>query len=111
MRYIAVRGSSGAGALTLGFAALLYWLLATIGGRNVLLAQIQQRLPAEAKLSWERAEGPAAGPLVLHGVRLTYLMADQHGQRAPAHPRLPEFTPQRALPDPSLRPLNRKSVV
>jgi len=105
LRYLAVRGSFVAGVLTLGFAALLYWLLATIGGRDVLLAQIQQRLPAEAKLTWERAEGPAAGPLVLYGVRFTYLMADKHGQRDPVHPRLLEFTAQRAMLDPALRPL------
>jgi translocation and assembly module TamB len=94
-----------AGLLTLGFAALLYWLLATIGGRDVLLAQIRQRLPAEAHLSWERAEGPASGPLVLHGVRFTYLMTDRHGQRDPAHPRLLEFSAQRVMLDPALRPL------
>ncbi|GAB3345908.1 translocation/assembly module TamB domain-containing protein [Lysobacter tyrosinilyticus] len=105
MRYLAVRGSLVAGVLTLGCAALLYWLLATIGGRNVLLAQIQQRLPAEAHLSWERAEGPASGPLVLHGVHFTYLMTDRHGQRDPAHPRLLEFTAKRVMLDPALRPL------
>ena len=105
LRWLAARGSLVAGVLTLGFAALLYWLLATIGGRDVLLAQIQQRLPAEARLSWERAEGPASGPLVLHGVRFTYLMTDRHGQRDPAHPRLLEFNAKRVMLDPALRPL------
>lgn len=105
MRWLAIRSSIVAGALTFGVAALLYWLLTTIGGRDVLLAQIQQRLPAEATLSWERAEGPASGPLVLHGVRFTYLMADKNGNRDPAHPRLLEFTAKRAMLDPALRPL------
>jgi len=105
MRWLAIRGSIVAGALTLAVAALLYWLLTTIGGRDVLLAQIQQRLPAEARLSWERAEGPASGPLVLHGVRFTYLMADKDGNRDPKHPRLLEFTAKRAMLDPALRPL------
>ena len=105
MRWLAIRSSIVAGVLTLGVAALLYWLLTTIGGRDVLLAQIKQRLPAEAKLTWERAEGPASGPLVLHGVRFTYLMADKDGKRDPAHPRLLEFTAKRAMLDPALRPL------
>ena len=105
MRWLAIRSSIVAGVLTLGVAALLYWLLTTIGGRDVLLAQIKQRLPAEAKLSWESAEGPASGPLVLHGVRFTYLMADKDGKRDPAHPRLLEFTAKRAMLDPALRPL------
>uniref|UniRef100_UPI00387E3A5F translocation/assembly module TamB domain-containing protein n=1 Tax=Agrilutibacter terrestris TaxID=2865112 RepID=UPI00387E3A5F len=94
-----------AGALTLGFAALLYWLLDTVGGRDVLLAQIRQRLPAEASLAWQRAEGPASGPLVLHGVRFTYVLADKDGRRDPAHPRLLEFTARRVVLDPALRPL------
>lgn len=105
MRYLAIRSGIIAGALALGVAALLYWLLTTIGGRDVLLAQIQQRLPADASLSWERAEGPASGPLVLHGMRFTYVMADKDGKRDPLHPRLLEFTARRALLDPALRPL------
>ena len=105
LRYLAIRSSLVAGVLTLGVAALLYWLLTTVGGRNVLLAQIKQRLPAEATLSWDRAEGPASGPLVLHGVRFTYLMADKDGKRDPRYPRLLEFTAQRVMLDPALRPL------
>ena len=105
MRWLAIRSSIVAGVLTLGVAALLYWLLTTIGGRDVLLAQIKQRLPAEAKLTWESAEGPASGPLVLHGLRFTYVLADKHGNRDPKHPRLLEFTAKRAMLDPALRPL------
>lgn len=55
LRWLAIRSSIVAGVLTLGVAALLYWLLTTIGGRDVLLAQIRQRLPAEAKLTLESA--------------------------------------------------------
>ncbi|GAB3381977.1 translocation/assembly module TamB domain-containing protein [Lysobacter fragariae] len=110
MRYVAIRGSFLAGVLTLAIAAFLYWLLGTIGGRNALLGQIQQRLPAEAELSWERAEGPASGPLTLHGVRFTYAMADKDGKRDPAHPRLLEFAAQRVMLDPALRPLLGKRL-
>ncbi|MFC5571187.1 translocation/assembly module TamB domain-containing protein [Lysobacter yangpyeongensis] len=105
LRWLAIRGSIVAGALTLGLAALLYWLLGTVGGRDVLLAQIQQRLPAEARLSWQRAEGPASGPLVLHGVRFRYVLADKDGKRDPAHPRVLEFAARRVTLDPALRPL------
>jgi hypothetical protein len=34
----------------------LYWLLQTVAGRDVLLAQIVARLPAGSSLTWERAE-------------------------------------------------------
>ncbi|KQY55188.1 pathogenicity protein [Lysobacter sp. Root494] len=105
LRWLAIRSSIVAGVVTLGVAALLYWLLTTIGGRDVLLAQIRQRLPAEAELTWESAEGPASGPLVLHGLRFTYVLADKHGNRDPKHPRLLEFTAKRAMLDPALRPL------
>ncbi len=105
LRWLAIRSGIVAAVLMLGAVALLYWLLTTVGGRDVLLAQIQQRLPAEARLSWERAEGPASGPLVLHGVRFTYVMADKDGKRDPQHPRLLEFTAKRAMVDPALRPL------
>ncbi|HLM54013.1 MAG TPA: translocation/assembly module TamB domain-containing protein, partial [Pseudoxanthomonas sp.] len=55
-------------ALIVGVIVLLYWLLQTVAGRDVLLAQIVARLPAGSTFTWERAEGPVAGPLILHGV-------------------------------------------
>lgn len=105
MRWLAVRASLLAGALTLAFAGFVYWLLATVGGRDMLLTQIQQRLPADASLSWERAEGPASGPLVLHGLRFRMVLADADGTRDPARPRVLEFTARRAMLDPAIRPL------
>ncbi|HWI24374.1 MAG TPA: translocation/assembly module TamB, partial [Lysobacter sp.] len=50
---------------------LAWWLLTTVRGRDVLLAQIVARLPAGASLTWQSAEGPASGPLSLHGVRFS----------------------------------------
>ncbi|MDQ2702026.1 MAG: translocation/assembly module TamB domain-containing protein [Pseudomonadota bacterium] len=50
---------------------LLAWLLQTVAGRDVLLNQIVSRLPAGATLTWTGAEGPAAGPLTLHGVHFS----------------------------------------
>ena len=50
---------------------LLTWLLNTVGGRDLLLRQIVARLPAGTSLVWDRAEGPASGPLTLHGVRFS----------------------------------------
>ena len=72
LRWLAIRGSLTAGALTIALALLAYWLLMTVGGRDVLLAQVQQRLPAGATLEWREAEGPASGPLTLRGVRFEY---------------------------------------
>src|SRR5690606_36806550 len=36
-------------------AVVAWWLLATLGGRDFLLAQVQSRLPAGTELSWGRA--------------------------------------------------------
>ena len=72
LRWLAIRGSLTAGALTIALAVLAYWLLMTVGGRDVLLAQVQQRLPAGATFEWREAEGPASGPLTLRGVRFAY---------------------------------------
>ena len=70
-RKLAIRSGVTAAVLGLLVGALLYWLLMTIGGRDMLLAQIVARLPAGATLTWQRAEGPASGPMTLHGVHFS----------------------------------------
>lgn len=72
-RRIALR--SGLGLLLLvGLAlGLLWWLVSTLAGRDMLLAQIKARLPANASLEWQSAEGPVRGPMVLHGVTFTWI--------------------------------------
>lgn len=55
-------------ALTVAAGVLLFWLLATAGGRDTLLARVVGLLPANS-LRWEKAEGTVYGPLVLHGLR------------------------------------------
>ena len=84
---------SGLGVLALVLAVLVavYWLLQTVAGRDVLLAQIVSRLPVDSSLTWERAEGPVAGPLVLHELEFRY--QDYR------------FTARRAVLDPDIRPL------
>ena len=62
MRVLAVRSVLLAGGLVLALVVLGYWLLTTVGGRDFLLAQIVARLPADAELSWSRAEGPPRAP-------------------------------------------------
>ncbi|WP_372016992.1 translocation/assembly module TamB domain-containing protein [Pseudoxanthomonas sp. 10H] len=76
---------------TLGMLLLLYWLLQTVAGRDVLLAQIISRLPVGATLTWEKVEGPIAGPLTIHGLDFRY--EDYR------------FTARRAYLDPDIRPL------
>jgi translocation and assembly module TamB len=78
-----------AGAL--GLMVLLYWLLQTVAGRDMLLAQIIARLPAGATLTWEKVEGPIVGPLTIHGLDFRY--EDYR------------FTARRAYLDPDIRPL------
>ncbi|SBV37291.1 hypothetical protein STPYR_12221 [uncultured Stenotrophomonas sp.] len=91
MRTLAIRSGIGMGALLLLALLALYWLLQTIAGRDVLLAQVVARLPANSSLTWSKAEGPLAGPLVLHDLDFRY--EDLH------------FTARRALLDPDIRPL------
>lgn len=71
MRYLAIRGGIGVAVLAVFVVGLLYWLLLTVAGRDLLLAQIVARLPADATLEWREAEGPAAGPLTLRDVVFT----------------------------------------
>lgn len=78
-------------ALVIGAVVLLYWLLQTVAGRDVLLAQIISRLPVGATLTWEKVEGPIVGPLTIHGLDFRY---DDY-----------RFTARRAYLDPDIRPL------
>ncbi|MFC0676320.1 translocation/assembly module TamB domain-containing protein [Lysobacter korlensis] len=96
-RKLAIRSSLIAGLLTLALAVFGYWLLTTIGGRELLLRQITARLPENATLTWEKAEGPASGPLTLHDVRFTW---DEV-----------VFTAELVTLDPALRPLFGRRVV
>ncbi|WP_206735887.1 hypothetical protein, partial [Pseudomonas syringae] len=41
----------------------VYWLLQTVAGRDVLLAQVVARLPVGATFTYGTVEGPVAGPL------------------------------------------------
>ena len=84
---------SGVGVLGLVLLGLLlvYWLLQTVAGRDVLLAQVVARLPVGASLTWSEVDGPVAGPLTLRDVDFRY--DDIH------------FTAERAYLEPDLRPL------
>ena len=70
-RRVAWRSAAGTLALIVMLALFAWWLLTTFGGRDFLLAQIVARLPAGTTLTWQGAEGPASGPLTLHGVRFS----------------------------------------
>ena len=70
-RTVALRSGLGTLALAVVAGLLLYWLLMTIGGRDVLLRQIVARLPADTALTWKSAEGPASGPMTLRGVHFS----------------------------------------
>nr|WP_255746377.1 translocation/assembly module TamB domain-containing protein [Lysobacter sp. CFH 32150] len=86
-------------ALVLLFALFVYWLLNTIGGRDLLLSQIVARLPEGTTLHWDSAEGPAAGPLTLHGVRFEHLSdVSVPGKRL-------VFNARTVTLDPAIRPL------
>jgi len=68
MRTLAIRSAIGTGVLVVLLCIGLYWLLQTVAGRDILLAQIQARLPADASLTYREVDGPIAGPLTLRGV-------------------------------------------
>jgi translocation and assembly module TamB len=97
MRKLAMRSSLGAGLLVLALAVFGWWLLTTIGGRELLLRQIVARLPENATLTWAQAEGPASGPLTLREVRFAWEDT--------------VFTAQAVTLDPALRPLLGRRLV
>ena len=96
LRWLAIRAGIASVALALLAGVFLYWLLTSIGGRDLLLSQIVARLPANATLSWRSVEGPLSGPLTLNGVRFTYDRI--------------VFTADRVHLDPALRPLIRRRL-
>ncbi|MFL6591982.1 MAG: translocation/assembly module TamB domain-containing protein [Luteimonas sp.] len=108
-RRVALRSALGTLALVAIVGALGWWLLTTIGGRDVLLRQIVARLPSGTTLTWQRAEGPASGPLTLHGVRFAMPRAlDPACVATPGHSCAMgtiTFSAQTIVLDPALRPL------
>ena len=108
-RRVALRSALGIAALGVLLGVLGWWLLTTIGGRDVLLQQIVARLPTGTTLTWHDAEGPASGPLTLHDVR--FAMPRQRDAACVAAPRhrcemgTIVFTAQTVVLDPALRPL------
>ena len=71
LKLLAWRSALGAVGVALVAALALYWLLTSVGGRDLLLRQIVSRLPPGSQLTWEKAVGPAAGPMTLTGVRFS----------------------------------------
>ena len=91
-------------ALVLLSALFVYWLLNTIGGRDLLLAQIVARLPEGTTLRWDSVEGPAAGPLTLRGVHFEHLSdVSVPGKRI-------VFDARSVAVDPAIRPLLGKRL-
>ncbi|WDS35321.1 hypothetical protein [Pseudoxanthomonas sp.] len=96
MRKLALRSAIGMGVVVVGLLVVLYWLLQTVAGRDVLLAQITARLPAGSTFTYSSAEGPVAGPLTLRDVHFHLDDID--------------FTARRVTLDPDLRPLLGKRL-
>jgi translocation and assembly module TamB len=91
LRKAAIGTGIGVAALLLVVLIAAYWLLQTVAGRDVLMAQVQARLPAGASLTWSKLEGPLAGPLILHDLDFKY-----DGL---------QFSAAQAYLDPDIRPL------
>ena len=113
-RKLLLRSGIGTLALIVVVGVLLYWLVMTVGGRNLLLAQIKARLPLGTQLDWRSAEGPAAGPLILHGVHFS--MPRQRDPDCKPTPRdscamgTIVFNAEEIVLDPALRPLLGKRL-
>jgi len=108
-RHVALRSVLGTSVLVVVLVAAAWWLLTTIGGRDLLLQQIVARLPAGTTLTWQQAEGPASGPLTLHGVRFEMPRALDAtcvatGAKTCVMGRI-VFTAHTIVLDPALRPL------
>ncbi|GAB2506613.1 translocation/assembly module TamB domain-containing protein [Lysobacter humi (ex Lee et al. 2017)] len=91
LRTIGLRSAAVSGVLIVATLVIGWWLLTTIAGRDLLLAQIKGRLPEGTVFEWSRAEGPASGPITLFDVRFSF--KETH------------FTARRVMLDPALRPL------
>ncbi len=91
LRKVALRSALGIGVLAVLAGLVLYWLLATLGGRDFLLGQVVARLPTDSTLTWQSADGPVSGPMTLHGLHFEY-----HGT---------VFDARRVTIDPDIRPL------
>lgn len=96
LRVLAIRSAMATAVLVVLAAIGLYWLLQTVAGRDVLLAQITARLPANSSFTYKQVEGPLAGPLTLRGVAF-------HWDKI-------HFTADRVYLDPDLRPLLGKRL-
>src|SRR5690606_23401236 len=110
LRMLAVRGAIGTAALLVLGAVLLYWLLATFGGRDFLLARIAGLLPAGSELTWSRAEGPVSGPMVVHDLRYVQRGCPDVDGEPVAYgncevPTVLTFTARRVVLDPEITPL------
>ncbi len=110
VRALAIRSAIGSAVLAVLGVLLLWWLLTSLGGRDFLLARISAALPAGSELAWDRAEGPAAGPLTLYGVRYVQRGCPDEGGEPVAFGDCPEptvltFTAARVTLDPAIRPL------
>ncbi len=108
-RRVAFRSTLGALALVVVVAIFAWWLLTTIGGRDLLLRQIVARLPAGTTLTWQQAQGPVSGPMTLHGVRFAMPRAlDSTCMPDATHPcatGLIVFSANTIVLNPALRPL------
>lgn len=100
------------GLLVLGVLAalLLYFLFNTLRGRDVLLGQIAERLPAGDALTWSSAEGPASGPMILHDVRYVHRGCPDRDGKPVTWPDcknalVTTFTAKQVMLDPMLQPL------
>src|SRR6478672_5492150 len=104
-RHSALATLTGVAALAL----LAWWLLTTVGGRDLLLRQIVARLPQGTTLTWQSATGPASGPMTLHGVRFAMPRAPDPDCVRTATQRCVggriHFSAQTIVLDPALRPL------
>ncbi|QDH71928.1 translocation/assembly module TamB [Lysobacter alkalisoli] len=115
MRWLAIRSGLVFAAMVLLLLALVYWLVSTIGGRDLLLAQVKSRLPYGTELSWSKVEGPVRGPMVLHDVRFISRGCPADGETPVAypnckHPRTTTFTARRIAINPALQPLLGKRL-
>ncbi|MDQ3289388.1 MAG: translocation/assembly module TamB domain-containing protein [Pseudomonadota bacterium] len=114
VRYLAIRGGLGVAVLAVLAIGLLYWLLTSVAGRDLLLAQIVARLPADATLEWRAAEGPAAGPLTLRDVVFTMPRLRDPDcvptAEASCATGILRFTAQRVTIDAALRPLLTRTL-
>ncbi len=77
----------------------VYWLLQTVAAAMCCWPSVVARLPVGASFTWDKVDGPVAGPLTLYNVDFRYDDIHFHAERAHLEPDLRPLLGRKLLLD------------